>query len=761
MPERGESVRFGEADLSSCDREPIHIPGSVQPHGALVALADADLSVTHASESAAVVSGAGPTELFERGIDAALAPESVDELRAVVADPDLGEHPRYLTNARRASDGARVDASVHAFDGRFLVEVETDGGAASAGDNVYQGLKRTLDDLERATSVDDFSRCAAEHVKRITGFDRVMIYRFLEDGSGRVTAEAREERLEPFLGLHYPATDIPQQARELYRRSWLRIIPDIEYAPSPLVAAPGAGDRPVDMSYVTIRSVSPLHVEYLRNMGVAASMSLSILRDGRLWGLVACHHYSPKYVPHRMRVQCEILAHMLSLQMASKEQAEDHDYVARLTERRARLVEAIARAEGLAVSGVERETVARRWIDSGDLASIVESGGAAYTIGDHVETRGTAPDEGAVRELASWLVEGDVTSAARPGVFATNALGDRFAPAARYADVASGVVAALLSRERREIVMWFRPEVVRTVEWAGEPAKSVEVSADGARLSPRRSFAIWKETVRGTATPWKTCEVEAVAALRRAVVEVVAHNVETVDRLNRSLRLRVAELDSFAYAASHDLREPLRGIHNYARFLVEDYADALDEEAVSRLETLVRLAKRMESLIEALLRYSRVGRTEISTEPTDLEAVVASVLELLAHTIKERGARVVVHPLPTVDAHAPVVGEVFANLITNALKYNDAAEPLVEIGRDPERGAFFVRDNGIGIEKRHLKDVFRIFKRLHGRSEYGGGVGVGLTIVEKIVHWHGGTIWAESEPGEGTTFFFTLSEGHV
>ncbi len=306
-----------------------------------------------------------------------------------------------------------------------------------------------------------------------------------------------------------------------------------------------------------------------------------------------------------------------------------------------------------------------------------------------------------------------------------------------------------------------RPEVVRTVEWAGEPAKSVEVSADGAKLSPRRSFAIWKETVRGTATPWKTCEVEAVAALRRAVVEVVAHNVETVDRLNRSLRLRVAELDSFAYAASHDLREPLRGIHNYARFLVEDYADALDEEAVSRLETLVRLAKRMESLIEALLRYSRLGRNELSPEPTDLDALVASVLELLDHTVKERGARIAVRPLPTVDAHASVVGEIFANLITNALKYNDSAEPLVEIGHDPERGAFFVRDNGIGIETRHLKDVFRIFKRLHGRNEYGGGVGVGLTIVEKIVQWHGGRIWAESEPGEGTTFFFTLSEGHV
>lgn len=743
--------RFGEADLTSCDREPIHIPGSVQPHGALLVLLDSGDAVTQASVNAAALLGAPPDALFADGLAAAFAPDSVAGLRAAVADPALDEHPHYLALER--ANGGRVDVAAHRYDGRVLVEVEPaedDGPAATA--NVYGELKATLADLERAPDVEEFCRRGARHVKRITGFDRVMIYKFLEDDSGRVIAEAKEDGLEPFFGLHYPATDIPVQARELYRRSWLRIIPDIGYAPAALVAAPPGDERPVDMSYVTIRSVSPIHVEYLRNMGVGASMSLSILRDGALWGLVACHHYSPKYVPHRMRAQCEILAHMLSLQMATKEQAEDRGYAERLAVGRARLVEAIAKAGRLSASGVAPDIAARAWVDAGDLASFVESEGAAYAVGDHVEARGATPDEDAVRAIAAWVAgEG-------AGVVATSALGARFPPAARHADVASGLLAACFSAERREVVMWFRPEVERTVEWAGEPAKSVAVSADGMKLSPRRSFAVWRETVRGTAAPWRPSEIEAASALRRAVVEIVAGNVETVDRLNRSLQLRVAELDSFAYAASHDLREPLRGIHNYASFLLEDYAGALDADAVSRLETLVRLAKRMESLIEALLQYSRLGRSELAPVATPLGSVVADVLESLALRLRERDARVEVGPLPTLPVNRAVVGEIFANLITNAVKYNDSPEPVVEIGYDPDRSVFSVRDNGIGIEARHLDDVFRIFKRLHGRTEYGGGVGVGLTIAEKIVRWHGGKIWAESTPGEGTTFYFTLSD---
>ncbi|HXG13003.1 MAG TPA: PAS domain S-box protein [Gemmataceae bacterium] len=220
-------------------------------------------------------------------------------------------------------------------------------------------------------------------------------------------------------------------------------------------------------------------------------------------------------------------------------------------------------------------------------------------------------------------------------------------------------------------------------------------------------------------------------------------------------------LDEFAYVASHDLKEPLRGISSYAGFLLEDYADKLDDEGRAKLETLQRLARRLEDLIDALLEFSRVGRVDLAVQPTDLNEVLAGVLDSLRISLQQRGVAVrIPRPLPVVRCDRARIGEVFRNLITNALKYNDKPEKWVEIGyREGAEGGppvFYVRDNGIGIREKHFDAIFRIFKRLHGRDQFGGGTGAGLTIVKKIVERHGGRVWVESVYGEGTTFSFTL-----
>jgi light-regulated signal transduction histidine kinase (bacteriophytochrome) len=239
---------------------------------------------------------------------------------------------------------------------------------------------------------------------------------------------------------------------------------------------------------------------------------------------------------------------------------------------------------------------------------------------------------------------------------------------------------------------------------------------------------------------------------------VVLRRVEEVAALNRQLARSNQELDAFTYIASHDLREPLRGIHNYATMLQEDYADRLDEEATGRLETLTRLTRRMDGLIESLFEYSRIGRVDLKVEPTDLQRVLEDVLDTLALQIRAAGLEVrVPRPLPTVPCDALRAGQVFQNLIHNALKYNERADKWVEIGwREGTPAALYVRDNGIGIPEQHREVIFRIYKRLHPRDRFGGGTGVGLTIVRRIVERHGGRVWLESEPGEGTTFFFTL-----
>ena len=279
-------------------------------------------------------------------------------------------------------------------------------------------------------------------------------------------------------------------------------------------------------------------------------------------------------------------------------------------------------------------------------------------------------------------------------------------------------------------------------------------------LSPRRSFAEWQQTVRGRSRPWHPGEIAAARQLRQLLLESVLR--QDIQALNDELQRSNEELDSFAYIASHDLKEPLRGIHNYSAMLSEDYAEQLDEEGQERLGTLMRLSQRMDTLLESLLYYSRVGRLELKIRPVDLQALLDEVLEGLALRVRETGAEIrIPQPLPTLPCDGVRAGEVFHNLIGNALKYNDKADPWVEIGWREEPDApvvFYVRDNGIGIKHRHRETVFRIFKRLHARDAYGGGTGAGLTIVQRIIERHGGRIWLESEPGMGTTFFFTLTE---
>ena len=257
---------------------------------------------------------------------------------------------------------------------------------------------------------------------------------------------------------------------------------------------------------------------------------------------------------------------------------------------------------------------------------------------------------------------------------------------------------------------------------------------------------------------------------RHRLQALVQQQTEDLQRRSEELALSNQELEDFSYIVSHDLKEPLRGISNYATFVIEDYGDRLDDKGREMLETLPRLAKRLETFLDDLLDYSRVGRLDLGVEETDLNKTVAGIVDTLQEFIDRNGADVrVPAPLPTVRCDSTRAGEVFRNLITNAVKYNDKAGKLVEIsfrsGEKQDDGGpdaapvFYVRDNGIGIPDKQQDAVFKIFKRLHARDKFGGGTGAGLTIVKRIVERHGGTIWLESEPGEGSTFYFTLSEG--
>jgi two-component system, chemotaxis family, sensor kinase Cph1 len=744
---KGEVVTAKNVDLFNCDREQVQFSGAVQPHGCMLVIEQPSLRILQASANCFDLLGFSLEEAGETRLSAVL-PFRIDDIALRLSTQTLDNGPVHLVHlkAEDTHTGRPLHVFGHRCGGVTILEFEImpdDIGWPML--DLYSDLRATMAQLHAAPSLQAFFDLAVAQIRRFTGFERVMAYKFLEDGSGHVIAESTAESFQSYLGLHYPATDIPAPARRLFALSWLRHLPNVDYTPIPLIPefSPQTG-APVDLSYAILRSVSVMYTGYLRNMGVKASMVMPLMKDGVLWGLLACNHESaPRHVPYEIRMAAEFLAHMISLTMSSKEDAESSDYRSHMKDVLGRLMRALQ-----ANSDIHAALCSN---PDANISHFIEAGGAALVTEGQISKFGETPSDQQLRELAVWLAASDDL------ILASDCLPEHNSDAAQYVEIAAGVLAVRLSKRRPDYAMWFRPEQAHTVKWAGDPAKPVEINEiDGSiRLSPRASFAIWKESVEGRSKPWTACEIEAAADLRWGIVEIILARAEETELINRKLRDVNSELDSFAYVASHDLKEPLRGISHLATFIQRKQGDANQH-----LETIMKLIRRMDDLIESLLQYSRTGRVELVLEEVDLDAVVDEALQMLTKRIAGSGV-VIRRPgkLPVVRADRVRLREVLVNLISNAIKYNDKDQRWVEIGVEPGRpNTIYVRDNGIGVEPQNHSKIFEIFRRLHGRDEFGGGTGAGLTIARKAIERHGGRIFLTSAPGEGATFFFTLQE---
>ncbi len=756
-----EMILPGTSDLTNCDREPIHIPGIIQPHGVLLVLREPDLVIVQVSSNTAKLLGRQPEELLNQPLQSLLNPKQLKAISECLSQDFDSVNPLKIS-IKTQRQTLLFDGIIHRFAGALILELEPSKSKVKVDFfGFYHLVRGTISKLQNAHTLSEMCEMIVKEVQHLTGFDRVMVYQFSEEGAGRVIAEAKHESLTAYLGLRYPASDIPKQAMHLYTLNWLRLIPDINYQPVSLIPTINPlTNQLTDLSLAALRSVSPLHIEYLKNMGVGASMSISLIKNKKLWGLIACHHNSAHELTYEVRTACEFLGQIMSLELFAKEENEDLDYKMKLKSIQSSFVEMIPQQENLADGLINHESL---------LLELVSAQSAAIFWDDEIFTLGETPDKEQLTDLLAW-----VETQMQGNLFSTNALIKMYPLADSFKAIASGVLALAISRVNRNYILWFRPEVVQTVSWGGNPHKPVEVVEDGeVRLSPRKSFAAWQETVQGQSMPWKSCEIEAVLELRSAIMGIVLRKADELAKINIELKRSNSELDSFAYIASHDLKEPLRGIHNYSTFLIEDYADILNEDGVSKLQTLVRLTQRMEDLINSLLHFSRLGRVELDFKSTDLNELLQGVLDVLNISLEQKDVEIrIPRSLPVVMCDRVQMSEVFTNLISNAIKYNDHAQKWVEIGfSEPVQSfrkrlvddetpqmimTFYIKDNGIGIPEHHLDNIFRIFKRLHGSTKYGGGTGAGLTIAKKIVERHGGDIWLESVPGEGSTFYFTL-----
>ncbi len=772
-------------DLGNCEREPIHIPGAVQPHGVLLVMRAADLTIIQASESAITLLGRSAASLLGKSAGDLLSEES---LRALIEDPrrdqrlnqrvDQRQPPPFVftTGGRLIVGGKPFEAIVHLSDGAVILELELpDGDPSSHGQDydLARHVQRMFDATRAATSLTTLAKAAAEEVRRLTQFDRVMIYRFDAEWNGAVIAESKRDDLEPFLGLNYPASDIPAQARRLYTRNRLRFIGDRDYVPSPIVPVINPlTDQPLDLSHSVLRSVSPIHLEYLRNMGVCASMSVSIVTpDGRLWGLIACHHYAgPRFVSYAVRRACEMAGELVSLQLTSKQESEGAVNIARM-----RVVgDQLAAAMDVGTDIGERLITA-----TPNLQNLVDCGGAAFVAGTRVLTVGNTPTPPEIRAIAEWLDARQAQEAHARTVadsFATDSLVSRFEAAGEFADVASGLLAVALMRAGSNYLMWFRSEVVRSVDWAGDPAKSVVKGQDGVRLSPRGSFALWKQTVRMHSRPWSEDEQTAATDLRRQVVDRILQRADELKRLNAEMaRSRDEALnaranaeaanrlkDQFLATLSHELRTPLNAILGWAGLILR--SKRRDEETTEAMEIIERNARAQSQLIEDLLDVSRIvsGKLKLEPVPTDLsrvvEAAVASVR--VATDAKAIRLRIAVdHDAGQVQADAVRLQQVVWNLLSNAVKFTPkGGEVRIAVSRVESSIQLMVSDTGIGISPELLPYIFERFRQSDsGSSRKYGGLGLGLAIVKHLVELHGGSVTAHSDgPGAGSMFAVTL-----
>lgn len=745
-------------DLSACANEPIQIPGAIQPHGMLLAIEEQSGRIVSVSANAREFVGRDAAALLNSRVEALLGPHSLDGLRRA-ADNAISVMPAHAERLTLSHNSEEFDMLVHRSDGVFIVELER--ARPESGDELealFDAVRASVMRIQAADTVETLTNTITAEIAAISGFERVMVYRFDADWNGEVVAETLSAGLTPFLGLHYPASDIPPQARELYRRKVFGIIPDAQYHPVPLLPQINPlTNRPLDLSMSPLRSVSPMHLEYLANMGVRSTLTISLLKHGRLWGMIAAHHRTPHLNSFRVRLACELIGRVASLQITALEDAAENALRTRLRRLQPALLEAVNR------EGEFTEAIA---VDA--LLQIADAQGAAIKTEGEPHTIGTVPRGREMRQILAWLEERDQGDPDHP--FVTDCLPLENPQFTGLKDVACGLLAVPLTTTKGGWLLWFRPEAIRTVSWGGDPRKPV--ANDGERISPRKSFEAWKQQVELHSLPWNDAEVDAALELRRLLSDVMMRRAREYAKLNAELARSNQELESFAHVASHDLKEPLRGIHHYAHFLLKDYGERLDDGGREMLSSMAGLAERMEQQIQSLLALAEVGHEEQEARDVVADAPLDEALELLAPRLA--GITVTRSPLPRVRVQHARLREVFVNLISNAIKYSDKEEKRITIGAtalkrpagrplpataDPASDrliTLFVADNGIGIKEKHLETIFRMFKRLHPRSAFGGGTGAGLAIARKIAEQQGGSMWAESVPGEGSTFLFTL-----
>ncbi|MDY0780141.1 ATP-binding protein [Tenacibaculum sp. IB213877] len=732
-------------NLENCEDEPIHIPGLIQPHGFLISV-DSKLSVINVcSKNTKDYLNLTYQQILGKKIDTFFNEEFLSKYYTFKKDTS-GSFKifNFSFNERLFS------ISFHHSNNSVIIEGEPTENQFDKDNQLYNSSKQLLSYIEDTSTLKELCNSVALAIKNITNYDRVMVYRFDAEYNGEIIAESREEHLEPFLGLHYPHTDIPAQARELYIKNPLRIIGDVDYEPVELYTYNSSSIENLDLSLSILRSVSPIHIQYLHNMGVGATLTVSLIHKGKLWGLIACHHYSPKYLSQDIRNTVKLHGHFITSQIDVRLLNEQYE---------------IARKANAAVESLtskklvfDRSSIIQLFKEK-HIISLCNSTGVSAFISGKLYTYGETPTNEEIELLGEFLY-----NFSNNGRFVTHSLSHVASDLKSISEAFPGINYFSLGNEA-DFIIWYRNPTIKDIHWAGDPNKSIEKDKNG--LSPRKSFEKFTENVKDTSKPWLEAELAASTNFFnffqihiRSIL--LNEEKETQRKLGEILKETNAELENINWISTHDLQEPLRKIRMMASTLLRTNTNnPLPDNVHNKIIKMQNSAERMQTLISDILKYTKANVETPDFEIVDIHNLLLQTKEEIKDTLIDANATLKIESLPNIKGVPFLLKQLFLNTIYNSLKFRDPQRPPEIVIKSGENsfdeistyGMYHiieVTDNGIGFNNAYKEKIFKIFSRLNSKSDYSGS-GIGLALCKKIMTKHKGLIDASGELGEGAT----------
>ncbi|SDQ71856.1 Bacteriophytochrome (light-regulated signal transduction histidine kinase) [Chryseobacterium soldanellicola] len=723
-----------------CHEEPIHIPGYIQSFGYLIGIDAESHSITFFGKNITDIFPVENTEqLFGKKIS------DFPELFQPVLNSDIyifvDKHTRRENETyfdKILIGEKQYHFSVFRTQNNIFLEFE----AVIA--NPHKHITNKYDNFYIIDNAQEIWEQLLSSLERIVNYDRMMIYKFMMDGSGKVIAERTNENLESYLGLHYPESDIPRQAREMYKKKRKRIFSDVYSEPVPLLSRV-EGD--IDLTFASSRAMSPIHGQYIKNSGAASSFSISILIDDVLWGLVTCQNSVAKHIDLEDRVQAGIFTALASNAYSSFKSKKELEYRLNLNERAAHLKYELLKHNMLFESLIENKS---------ELRDLPEADGLVIVSDGNLITDGVVPEKAVIEKIIKWAHENT-----EDNLYINRSFLKKHGNYLGLNENSAGIIIYFVERSKNEMLIWFRKEFDEHIQWAGNPEKKIGVFLQNGEekniISPRTSFEVFTQNIKGNSKRWSSRNIIAVQAIRDIILETSHKQYNAIKELNDQLKKVNEELDSFSYTISHDLGTPLTVMKLNAQMLLSNFEKT--EKNKNKLNSIIEEIDNMADMMRDVLQLSRAKHSELQLDTIQTRNMIHRISENAKVTFDSPATEIIIGDCPDVLGDKTMLHQVFLNIINNAVKYssqNDFPKIEIEGKENGETIIYTIKDNGIGIPDEEKHKMFKIFNRMDNAKKFKGN-GIGLSIVHRIMKRIGGNVEYESHK-DGTTFILTFKK---